>query len=281
MSPSEQQAGSKKLLSGNAIAGVVGGFTSSLIMHPLDVVTTRMQAQDGRFSRLPKYRNPLLALVTIAKTEGFKNLYAGLIPNLVGSTTNWGVYFYGYNYTRNALRTYLQNSESDHADSKDLGPVMNLVCATITGCISAIITQPIWLSKTRMELQEATHVKYRGMIHCISSVIRNEGIRALFRYTSPHPADLQLGEPAPTSSMHRARQGASVSPSSRVGRRGLAPSLLLVSHIALHFMAYEVRWPPSGGGDVACVLSEVRVRVRVRARFSERVCASFGVKFSL
>jgi solute carrier family 25 folate transporter 32 len=171
----------KHLLSGNAIAGVVGGFTSSLIMHPLDVVTTRMQAQDGRISSIPKYRNPIRALLVIARTEGFKRLYAGLVPNLVGSTTNWGIYFFGYNYSRSILRAFIQDAEGN-TEQKELGPIMNLCCATVTGCISAIATQPIWLAKTRMELQQGSHMEYRGMLHCITTVVQKEGTSALFRF---------------------------------------------------------------------------------------------------
>jgi len=78
---------------------------------------------------------------------------------------------------------------------------MNLLCATAIGCISAIVTQPIWLAKTRMQLQDTTKIKYRSMSHCLFMVAQEEGLRSLFR--------------------------------------GLVPSLLLTSNNALHFMAYE------------------------------------------
>ena len=271
MLSTEQREVSEKtkwMLSGNAIAGVVGGFTSSLIMHPLDVVTTRMQAQDGRISQFPIYKNPLRALVLIAKTEGFSRLYAGIVPNLVGSTTNWGIYFFGYNYSRNVMRAYIQRKDNS-PESKELGPVSNLCCATATGCVSAIVTQPIWLAKTRMELQHGANAQYRGMVHCIVTVVQKEGFRALFR-SSPRPeapraaallcrdsstpdqaASPQCPPPACCPicmSRAAAADGERVWVACRVGvrgSRGLLPSLLLVSHISLHFMAYEAPLPSS------------------------------------
>ncbi len=170
----------KSLPHGNAIAGIIAGFVSSLAMHPLDVVTTRMQAHDSRMSN---HKNALDSVVRIARNEGIRRLYAGVVPNIVGSMTNWGVYFYGYNYARNQIRVYL-NKERDRNSTdepRELGAAMNLLCATAIGCISAVVTQPIWLAKTRMELQDTTMIKYRSMRHCIFLVAQEEGLRSLFK----------------------------------------------------------------------------------------------------
>jgi len=61
----------------NAAAGVSGGFVSTMCLHPLDVVNTRLQVQDGRLSQLPIYRSTLHGLRSIAQTEGVACLYAG------------------------------------------------------------------------------------------------------------------------------------------------------------------------------------------------------------
>ncbi len=154
----------KSLPHGNAIAGMMAGFMSSLTMHPLDVVTTRMQAHDSRMS---SHKNALDSVVSIARKEGIRRLYAGVIPNIVGSMTNWGVYFYGYNYARNQARAYLNKERDPNSTDgpRELGAGMNLLCATAIGCISAVVTQPIWLAKTRMQLQDTTKMKYRSMSH--------------------------------------------------------------------------------------------------------------------
>ena len=169
----------KVVLYGNATAGLAAGFCSSLIMHPLDVVTTRMQAHCYRTTLEPKYNNPFEALWKIAHKEGYSQLYAGVVPNIVGSMTNWGVYFLGYNYTRSQVRAYINRNNC--LEEHELTPGMNLFCATAIGCISAILTQPLWLVKTRMELQDPERPQYKTMNHCLRSVASKEGIGALFK----------------------------------------------------------------------------------------------------
>ncbi|PON99559.1 Mitochondrial carrier domain containing protein [Trema orientale] len=53
----------------NATAGAVAGFATVAAMHPLDVVRTRFQVNDGRVSNLPTYKNTFHAVFTIARLE--------------------------------------------------------------------------------------------------------------------------------------------------------------------------------------------------------------------
>lgn len=53
----------------NATAGAVAGFATVAAMHPLDVVRTRFQVNDGRVSNLPTYKNTANAIFTIARSE--------------------------------------------------------------------------------------------------------------------------------------------------------------------------------------------------------------------
>jgi solute carrier family 25 folate transporter 32 len=172
---------SKQRLFGNFLAGISGGLVSSFITHPLDVVLTRMQAQDGR-SHVQRYKSTVNALFTIVRNEGFQNLYAGIIPALVGSTASWGIYFLGYNYLRSLTRKHFHGPQSEHSDQAELSPLSTLSCAVATGCVSTVITQPIWLIKTRLQLQhQGSHIQYTGMIHCFTNIVENEGASALFR----------------------------------------------------------------------------------------------------
>ncbi|KAH9663006.1 Folate transporter 1 [Citrus sinensis] len=92
---------SKQLKSGqwqweNATAGAIAGFATVAAMHPLDVVRTRFQVNDGRVSNLPTYKNTAHAILTISRLEGLRGLYAGFSPAVLGSTLSWGLYFFFY-----------------------------------------------------------------------------------------------------------------------------------------------------------------------------------------
>ncbi|VDN86850.1 unnamed protein product [Brugia pahangi] len=49
-------------------------------------------ANDGNRQR-PQYHNYWHAARSIIQSKGYKGLYQGLSPNLVGSAVSWGLYF--------------------------------------------------------------------------------------------------------------------------------------------------------------------------------------------
>ncbi|CAM6127948.1 unnamed protein product [Calypogeia fissa] len=178
-----------------AVAGAVAGLTTVVVLHPLDIVRTRFQVSDGRNSRIPNYRSTAHALATITKTEGIRGLYAGLFPSVLGSSISWGLYFFFYG---NAKARY------ERVVKRDLGPLHHLLAAAEAGSLVCVITNPLWLVKTRLQLQPPAHgarKPYAGLSDALRSIVKEEGWRGLYK--------------------------------------GLGPSLVLVSHGALQFMAYE------------------------------------------
>ncbi|BBN01553.1 solute carrier family 25 (mitochondrial folate transporter), member 32 [Marchantia polymorpha subsp. ruderalis] len=179
----------------NATAGAVAGFATVVSLHPLDIVRTRFQVNDGRNASIPSYKSTIHALSTIGRIEGLRGLYAGLTPALIGSSVSWGAYFLFYS---NAKARYqgMVNGE--------LGPVLHLISAVEAGSLVCLVTNPLWLVKTRLQLQapgHGTQKPYTGVADALRSIVREEGLRGLYK--------------------------------------GLGPGLLLVSHGALQFMAYE------------------------------------------
>ncbi|KAL5549416.1 hypothetical protein UlMin_004647 [Ulmus minor] len=178
----------------NATAGAIAGFATVAAMHPLDVVRTRFQVYDGRVSTLPTYKNTAHAIFTIARFEGLRGLYAGFSPAVLGSTVSWGLYFFFYD---RAKQRYSTNREVK------LSPGLHLASAAEAGALVCFCTNPVWLVKTRLQLQNPLHQTrpYSGLYDAFRTIMREEGWLALYK--------------------------------------GIVPSLFLVSHGAIQFTAYE------------------------------------------
>ncbi|KHG09329.1 Mitochondrial folate transporter/carrier [Gossypium arboreum] len=171
-----------------ATAGAVAGFATVAAMYPLDIVRTRFQVNDGRVTNFPAYKNTAHAIFTITRLEGLKGLYAGFLPAVLGSTVSWGLYFFFYG---RAKQRYSKNRE------EKLSSGHHLASAAEAGALVSLCTNPIWLIKTRLQLQNPLHQSR----HALRTILREEGWTALYR--------------------------------------GLGPGLLMVSHGAIQFTAYE------------------------------------------
>ncbi|MED6150554.1 Folate transporter 1, chloroplastic [Stylosanthes scabra] len=162
----------------NAAAGATAGFVTVSVMHPLDVVRTRFQVNDGRVSHVPNYKNTVHAIFTIARSEGLRGLYAGFLPGVLGSTISWGLYFFFYD---KAKQRYSKNRE------ETLSPGLHLASAAEAGGFVCLCTNPVWLVKTRLQLQTPLHQTrpYYGIFDAFRTIMREEGFRALYRGIVP------------------------------------------------------------------------------------------------
>jgi len=183
------------------VAGVSGGVASTLILHPLDLIKIRFAVSDGQLSLRPQYTGLFDAISSITRTEGVRGLYRGVTPNLWGAGCAWGSYFFFYN----AIKVDMQDGDL----TKPLGPALHMLAAAEAGVATLVLTNPIWVIKTRLCLQyggpEASLLsedkRYRGMVDALVKTYRFEGIRGLYK--------------------------------------GFIPGVFGVSHGALQFMAYE------------------------------------------
>src|SRR5882757_11048262 len=72
-------------------------------------------------------------------------LYRGLTPNLVGNSAGWGLYFLWYREAQDLIR-----NARGYGPGHQLTSVDYLTASSLSGLLSAIITNPIWVVKTRM-----------------------------------------------------------------------------------------------------------------------------------
>jgi len=128
----------------------------------------------------------------IVRHEGLRGVYQGWTPAVVGSAVSWGGYFYFYEGFKRRLVDYrLGTTDSKTPASQLLRPIDNFVLACGAGGVMVAMTNPVWLIKTRIQLQmkrssEKLNIKpYRGMIDAARTIVREEGPMALYRGSGP------------------------------------------------------------------------------------------------
>ncbi|CAO3665577.1 hypothetical protein G6F70_007471 [Rhizopus microsporus] len=165
------------------VAGGVGGLVGAVCTSPLDVVKTRLQStfyqQTMKSNTLHQSRFLLghfietgRLLMRINQVEGFRAYFKGLGPNLIGVIPARSINFFTYG---NGKRIYTELN-----NGKETAGV-HLVSAATAGIVTATATNPIWVIKTRLQLQGNGARRYQGSIDCLYHIVREEGIRGLYK----------------------------------------------------------------------------------------------------
>jgi hypothetical protein len=85
----------------------------------------------------------------------------------------------------NTIKTWIQGGNT----KKPLGPTLHMVAAAQAGILTLVMTNPIWVVKTRLCLQysevDKTRLpeskRYLGMTDALGKIYYNEGIRGLYK----------------------------------------------------------------------------------------------------
>ena len=180
---------------GATVAGTTAGAVTCIIFHPLSVMQTRFQGLSregsGRSGADPPFSvvkgRALGRSISILFCEGRSTYNAprrGLAVPLSGSITccsrQWGVLgsllpFVGSPIARrrplltsnsyNNAKKQWAAQLTDSGQVASLGPLANAACATVAGWSTSICTNPIWVIKTRMQIQTRSGTgNYTGLL---------------------------------------------------------------------------------------------------------------------
>ncbi|KAL7112585.1 hypothetical protein ACP275_04G011400 [Erythranthe tilingii] len=181
----------------NAGAGAAAGVIAATFVCPLDVIKTRLQVHG-----LPQIANANIkgsvivgSLEQIFHKEGLRGMYRGLAPTVLALLPNWAVYFTIYDQ----LKSSLAADDVNH----QLSVGANMMAASGAGAVTTILTNPLWVVKTRFQTQgmRIGTVPYTGTLSALRRIAHKEGIRGLYS--------------------------------------GLVPALAGISHVAIQFPTYE------------------------------------------
>jgi solute carrier family 25 folate transporter 32 len=133
---------------------------------------------------------------------GLAGFYVGLTPGLIGPTVAWGSYMLAYTWSK-------QNNVIAHTLNVDArSPGATFIAGVQAGVFMTLVTNPIFVVKTRMQTSylhqtspSSTATTSLRLRHVVADLIRNEGIRGMYK--------------------------------------GLVPALPLTTHGALHWAIFE------------------------------------------
>ncbi|EEF51317.1 mitochondrial adenine nucleotide transporter ADNT1 [Ricinus communis] len=159
------------------IAGGVAGGVSRTAVAPLERLKILLQVQNPHSI---KYNGTIQGLKYIWRTEGFRGLFKGNGTNCARIVPNSAVKFFSYEEaSKGILWMYRQQTGNDDAQ---LTPLLRLGAGACAGIIAMSATYPMDMVRGRLTVQtEASPRQYKGIFHALSTVLKEEGPRALYR----------------------------------------------------------------------------------------------------
>ncbi|PWY64303.1 mitochondrial carrier [Aspergillus heteromorphus CBS 117.55] len=160
------------------VAGFTAGIVSTLCLHPLDLIKTRLQVDRLSSSRVG---GSVPVVREIFQNEGgLAAFYRGLTPNIVGNSTSWALYFLCYGNIKTAMRTW-RGTHDRALTSADY-----FLASGSAGMLTSILTNPIWVIKTRMlSTGSRSPGAYTSFMAGAREILRSEGIPGFYRGLLP------------------------------------------------------------------------------------------------
>ncbi|KAI3974535.1 hypothetical protein MKX01_020307 [Papaver californicum] len=158
-----------------AISGSVGGIVEACCLQPIDVIKTRLQLdRNGVYKGISHCGN------TVIKTEGVRALWKGLTPFATHLTLKYAL--------RMGSNAMFQTAFKDR-DTGKLSYQGRLMSGFGAGVLEAlVIVTPFEVVKIRLQQQKGLSpelLKYKGPIHCATTIVRQEGILGLWAGAAP------------------------------------------------------------------------------------------------
>lgn len=199
--PSSSSSSSSKLQSSSLvsfISGGVGGAFSVLVGHPLDLVKVRIQTSTTNSS----YISVSGMLANTIRTEGIRGLFRGVSAPLVTVVPVTALSFWGYDIGQQFVRSFNSSSSSNDQDGR---AALSTIEICIAGAIAAIPTTFILAPTERIKCllqvqnhQEGNNIrvlggagadsssrkKYTGSFDCTRQVLKEGGVRSLYKGTT-------------------------------------------------------------------------------------------------
>lgn len=127
----------------------------------------------------PKTTTTAQIISSIYRIEGWAAFFRGLGPSLAGVVPATAIKFYVYGNCKRIGARWLNRGEDE--------ALVHAQAAISAGIATSTATNPIWLVKTRLQLDRAQTAgseavrRYQNSVDCVRQVVQHEGVRGLYR----------------------------------------------------------------------------------------------------
>ena len=158
------------ILMKNVSAGSAAGLTTAIAVYPFDYCRIRM-ANDVKFGQNAErqFRGMIDVYKKTLASDGIAGLYRGFVVYCVGKFLYGGLYFGLYDTLKSILLT------------KDSGLLSSFALGYGVSLSASLMIYPTDTVRCRMMMRSIEPVKYKGSIQCLIQIVKNEGLRSLWR----------------------------------------------------------------------------------------------------
>lgn len=151
------------------VAGALAGATAQAIIYPLELVKTRLAVCPCN-----TYSGIVDCIRKVAKQEGVKAFYRGMVPSMMGILPYAGVDITTFELLKDYMLDVYDGPPPPH---------MILGAGMLSSSIAQFSAYPLALVRTRLQAQGVGGVapKYTGMMDVLQKTYRREGLRGLYK----------------------------------------------------------------------------------------------------
>lgn len=156
--------------------GAIAGAFGATVVYPIDLVKTRMQNQRSKVVGELLYKNSLDCAKKVIKNEGFRGLYSGLGPQLIGVAPEKAI-----KLTVNDL----VRSKAPKDEKGDISLPWELIAGGTAGGCQVVFTNPLEIVKIRLQVQGEVARNVEGYERRSALwIVRNLGLVGLYKGAS-------------------------------------------------------------------------------------------------
>lgn len=185
-----------KFLIGNCISGGTAGSISLLVLHPFDLVRTKLATDNKNNSGNRKYKGAFDCINKVYKNDGVKGLYSGIMISIVGIFAYRAIYFGGYDtfkflYGHRKLEKQLQSNTTIKIKETRFDHLKDFLAkwfiAQSVTVIAGLCFYPLDTVRRRIMLTKQINqpnkniIVYKNSFDCIKQIKVNEGFKGFYK----------------------------------------------------------------------------------------------------